>query len=181
MTVTPRPAAPADQTAPIEPAAPADQTALIEPSDAATHLGRSFKGAMAAVRRLRGRETRRPGELSDAQYSLLFGLRDHSPASSSELAELAAVSAATATEMLDGLASAGLVVRVRSELDRRVVLTSLTDRGRALVEERRARYEPRFRAALSGFSDQELLTAAAVMDELRQMFEELAEEGVSRS
>ena len=36
--------------------------------------GRSFKAAMAAVRRLRGRESQRPGELSYAQYSLLFGL-----------------------------------------------------------------------------------------------------------
>jgi DNA-binding MarR family transcriptional regulator len=150
-------------------------------ADPALRLGRSFKGAMAAVRRLRGRETRRPGELSDAQYTLLFGLREHGHLSSSELAELAAVSPATATEMLEGLASQGLVVRVRSELDRRVVLTSLTDRGRALVEERHARYEPRFRAALAGFSDDELLTAAAVMDGLRDLFEELAEERVSRS
>ena len=38
-------------------------------------LARSFKAAMAAVRRLRGRETHRPGELSDAQYSLLFCMR----------------------------------------------------------------------------------------------------------
>jgi hypothetical protein len=44
---------------------------------AAAQLGRSFKGAMAAVRRLRGRETRHPGELSDAQYGLLFGLCEH--------------------------------------------------------------------------------------------------------
>ena len=44
--------------------------------DAAEQLARSFKRAMAAVRRLRGRETHRPGELTDAQYSLLFCLRD---------------------------------------------------------------------------------------------------------
>ena len=72
---------------------------------AAEQLGRSFKGAMAAVRRLRGRETRHPGELSDAQYGLLFGLREHSELSSSELALAADLSPATATEMLDALAS----------------------------------------------------------------------------
>jgi MarR family transcriptional regulator, organic hydroperoxide resistance regulator len=153
----------------------ADSGDLVE-ADPAVELGRSFKGAMAAVRRLRGRETRRPGELSDAQYTLLFGLREHSELSARELADLADLSPATTTEMLDGLTSAGLVVRVRSERDRRVVLTSLTDRGRALVEERHARYEPRFRAALAGFSDDELLSAAAVMDGLREFFEELAEE-----
>ena len=35
---------------------------------------RRSRASMAAVRRLRGRETHRPGELSFAQYSLLFGL-----------------------------------------------------------------------------------------------------------
>ncbi|MFZ0970836.1 MAG: hypothetical protein WAN22_01340, partial [Solirubrobacteraceae bacterium] len=45
--------------------------------DAAEDVARSFKRAMASVRRLRGRETHRPGELTDAQYSLLFCLRDH--------------------------------------------------------------------------------------------------------
>ena len=52
--------------------------AVSEPDrrQAAEQVARSFKGSMAAVRRLRGRESHRPGELSDAQYSLLFGLRD---------------------------------------------------------------------------------------------------------
>src|ERR1700760_1176899 len=98
-------------------------------------LGRSFQGAMAAVRRLRGRETRRQGsELSDAQYGLLFSLRDHEALSSSELAFPADLSPATATEMLDGLVASGLVRRERSERDRRVVLISLTDHGHKLIE-----------------------------------------------
>ncbi len=75
--------------------------------------------------------------------------------------------------MLDALAAAGLVRRVRSERDRRVVLTSLTERGHALLEERHARIAPRWNAALSGFSDDELRTAAAVMDSLRTVFDEL--------
>jgi DNA-binding MarR family transcriptional regulator len=127
------------------------------------------------VRRLRGRETQQPGALSDAQYWLLFALRDHHELPSSELACAAELSPGTATEMLDGLAAAGLVTRVRSERDRRVVLTSLTERGRTLVEERRALYEPRWRAALAEFSDEQLLVAATVLDRLRAMFDELAE------
>ena len=54
----------------MEPAAELDRR------QAAEQMARSFKGAMAAVRRLRGRESHRPGELSDAQYSLLFCLRE---------------------------------------------------------------------------------------------------------
>jgi DNA-binding MarR family transcriptional regulator len=145
--------------------------AVSEPDrrQAAEQLARSFKGSMAAVRRLRGRESHRPGELSDAQYSLLFGLRE------SDAADL---SPASTTEMLDSLAGAGLVTRVRSEQDRRVVLTSLTERGRELVEERRARFEPRWLAALEDVSERDLLAAADVLDRLRGLFDELAAERV---
>jgi DNA-binding MarR family transcriptional regulator len=141
--------------------------------EAAREVGASFKGVLAAVRRLRGRETRHDGSLSDAQYGLLFGLREQDEVSSGELATLADLSPATATQMLDALAAAGLVRRVRSERDRRVVLTSLTEHGHALLEERHARIAPRWNAALEPFSDEELRTAAAVMDALRVVFDEL--------
>jgi MarR family transcriptional regulator, organic hydroperoxide resistance regulator len=158
-TIGPTPAIAAEPSAPLR--------------DPAAELGRAFKGCVGAVRRLRGRETRRPGELSDAQYGLLFGLRDHEVLPTSELACLADLSPATATGMLDGLAGAGLVSRVRSERDRRVVLTSLTERGRALVEERHARFAPLWAAALAEFSEDELRTAAAVLDRIHAMFDDL--------
>jgi DNA-binding MarR family transcriptional regulator len=141
--------------------------------EASDELGRSFKALLAAVRRLRGRETRQHGGLSNAQYGLLFGLCEHTELSSSELAGAADLSPGTATEMLEGLAAAGLVTRERSERDRRVVLISLTDRGRTLVEERRARLQPRWRAALAEFSDEELRSAARVLERLQDMFDEL--------
>jgi DNA-binding MarR family transcriptional regulator len=139
-------------------------------------VGRAFKGLLAAQRRMRGRETHRPGELSFAQYSLLFELCAGAPKSARELALAAEVSPATATEMLDGLAAAGLVKRIRSTEDKRIVLTSLTERGRVLIDERRARYEPLWRAALADFSDEQLLATADVLDRLRQMFDGLADD-----
>jgi len=143
--------------------------------DALEQLGRSFKAAMAAVRRLRGRETHRPGELSFAQYSLLFGLVDAGPRSARELASAADLSPATVTQMLDSLAAAGLVERARSTGDRRIVLTSLTELGSELVAARRARFEPLWREALEQFSDDELATAATVLDRLRDAFYAFAE------
>jgi DNA-binding MarR family transcriptional regulator len=143
---------------------------------AAEQMARSFKAAIAAVRRLRGRESHRPGELSDAQYSLLFCLRESDAVRTSELALAADLSPASTTEMLDSLATAGLVTRVRSDEDRRVVLTSLTERGRELVEERRARLEPRWLAAFADVSERDLLAAADVLDRLRGLFDELAAE-----
>ena len=140
---------------------------------AARDLGQAFKSCLSAVRRLRGRENRAHGELSDAQYGLLFNLVDHEALPTSELACLANLSPATATGMLDGLVAAGLVERTRSERDRRVVLTSLTAHGRALVDARHAAFAPRFAAALAEFSDEELSTAAAVFARLGAMFDEI--------
>ncbi len=148
-----------------EPAPPA--------ADAYEQVGRSFKHAMGAMRRLRGRDTHRPGELSYAQYGLLFGLAGGCALSSRELAYSADVTPATAAQMLEGLEAAGMVERVRSPEDKRVVLTSLTDRGREVIEQRRARQEPRWRAALSEFSEDELRAAAAVLDRIGRLLDEV--------
>jgi DNA-binding MarR family transcriptional regulator len=141
--------------------------------DAREQLGESFKAATTAVRRLKGRETHRPGELSYAQYGLLFGLAAEGQMSARELATSANLTPATVTQMLDTLLAAGLVERVRSDDDKRVVLTSLTRHGEELVAARRARFEPMWRDALAEFSDDQLLTAAAVLDRLAEMFNRL--------
>lgn len=138
-------------------------------------FGNTFRAAMAAVRRLRGRDTHRPGELSYAQCSLLFGLAE-GERTASELASRAEVAPATATQMLDSLAAGGLVERSRSERDRRIVLVSLTERGGRLVAARRARYEQLWTRALSDFSEQELEIATAVLDRAVGIFEEIAAE-----
>jgi DNA-binding MarR family transcriptional regulator len=130
---------------------------------------------MAAVRRLRGRETHRPGELSYAQYALLFSLADSGEALSvRELAGAADLSPPTVTQMLDHLAAMGLVARVRSELDKRVVRTSLTERGEEVVAARKARFEPRWRTALEEFDDHELAIASGVLARLAAMFDDFA-------
>jgi DNA-binding MarR family transcriptional regulator len=135
-------------------------------------LGHSFKSATAAVRRLRGRDTHRPGALSHAQYQVLFELRaGELPAG--ELAAVADVSAASMTQMLDRLADAGLVERVRSEKDRRIVASHLTEAGRAVCEERRAAFAPLWREMLGDFTVAELHTAAAVLDRLTEVFQRL--------
>ena len=136
-------------------------------------LAQSFKGAMAAVRRLRGRDTHRPGALSQAQYQVLFGLLRAGELPSGELAAVADVSPASMTQMLDRLADAGLVERVRSEKDRRIVVSRLSEAGRAVCEERRAALEPLWREMLEEFTARELHTAAAVLDRLTELFERL--------
>jgi DNA-binding MarR family transcriptional regulator len=139
-------------------------------------LGLSFKATMGAVRRLRGRETHKCGALSFAQYGLLFGLEAKAELSTRELSKMADLSAATATQMLDHLEASGLVARTRSEQDKRVVLVSLTASGREAIMGRKARFQSRWDEALAEFSDDELLVAAAVLDRLSAMFDELPAE-----
>ena len=139
-------------------------------------LGVAFKRAMVAVRRLRGRETHRSEQLSYAQYGLLFSLAGMCERSARDLAEHADLAPATVAQMLESLEAHGLVKRTRSEQDRRVVLSSLTERGEQLVAERHAQMEPRWRAALDEFDDTELMVAALVVDRLADYFDALLED-----
>jgi DNA-binding MarR family transcriptional regulator len=141
------------------------------PRTAADELRQAFKAATASIRRLRGRETQRLGPLSYAQYSLLFGLAEAPELPASQLAALADLAPATVTQMLDHLESDGLVQRVRSTRDKRVVLVSLTEHGIELVRQRRSLFEPRWQAVLAGFSEDQLRTAAAVLSRLSELFD----------
>jgi DNA-binding MarR family transcriptional regulator len=172
---TPPPAEPAPSGAP-GPTEPTTPTRLPGPTDGSeldpqAHVGRAFKTAMTSVRRLRGRETQHLGRLSYAQYGLLFGLAEQDELPARQLAALADLAPGTVTEMLDHLEADGLVQRNRSSLDKRVVLVSLTPRGGELVRERRKTLEGRWQQALSSFNDEELRTAAAVLERLGELFD----------
>jgi DNA-binding MarR family transcriptional regulator len=151
----------------------------IDASTPAGQLSLAFKRAMVAVRRLRGRETQRSSQLSYAQYGLLFGLAGSCELSAREIAEQADLAPATVTQMLDHLEAAGLVKRTRSELDRRVVLSALTEHGAAVVADRHAQMEPRWKAALAEFSDEDLHAAARVLNRLSDYFDALLDEGAA--
>jgi DNA-binding MarR family transcriptional regulator len=138
-------------------------------------LGRALKGAIAAARRLRGRETQRAGEVAHAQYALLFELAERGELAAGELAAAAELAAATVTVMLDHLEQAGLVARARSERDRRVVVSRLTAAGHQRVAARRARLVPLWNAAIADFDADELGVATRVLERLRGFFVTLDE------
>jgi DNA-binding MarR family transcriptional regulator len=149
-------------------------TAALDPREVAvTQLGTSFKRAMTAVRRLRGRETHRPGAPSFAQYQLLFALSDRNGLSSGELAAACDLSPASVTGMLDALVEHGLVTRNRLTTDRRVVTCFLTSEGSRLVADRRAEFQGRWDGVLADFNPEQLELAAAVLERIAGMFDEL--------
>jgi DNA-binding MarR family transcriptional regulator len=169
----------ATQDAPAPSRAPAPgpgASALHDPSTPHGQLGLAFKRAMVAVRKLRGRETHRPGQISYAQFGLMAGLAGECPRSARELADMADLTPATVTQMLESMETAGLVTRTRSEEDRRVVLSSLTDKGTEIIRQRRAQMEPRWRAALDEFDADELHIAARVLNRLGDYFDAMIED-----
>src|ERR1700722_2879581 len=85
---------------------------------------------------------RRAGEhgISVIQTRLLGVLRDRTP-TMNELATLLGLDKSSATGLVDRAERRGLVTRVPSSADRRVVLVELTDAGRAVVSEVSAGFE----------------------------------------
>jgi DNA-binding MarR family transcriptional regulator len=150
-----------------------------DPEEAGETLGRAFKGALAAVRRLRGRETQRPGEIAHAHYALLYELAQRGELAAGELAAAAELTPATVSGIVDHLVDAGLVARARSERDRRIVVCRLTEAGGERVAERQARLVPLWNAALAEFDEGELAVATAVLERVREFFETLAATGAA--
>jgi DNA-binding MarR family transcriptional regulator len=109
-------------------------------------------------------------DLSIIQTRLLGVLRDRKP-TMNELAKLLELDKSSVTGLVDRAERRGLVVRVPSTADRRVVLVALTVRGRSLVSQASAGFEadvarllgclsPSERSTLSGLVSRLLVTRA---------------------
>jgi DNA-binding MarR family transcriptional regulator len=141
-----------------------------ERAAAITELGIAFRSAFRSLRSLRGRDTHRGDEIGHAQYELLAELCVHGPLQAGELAEAVEASAATVSGMLDHLSEADLVERTRSDTDRRIVVVKVTRRGKRKVEARKALWQARWQGALEGLDDEELQTAARVLERIHGIF-----------
>lgn len=158
-------------------AAPVRQRSASEPegsrAEAITDLGAAFKGVFRTLNRLRGRDTHLAGaELSHAQYELLIELDERGGLPAGELAAAARLTPATVTQMLEHLAECGHVERVRSETDRRVVVSRLTTQGRRKIEAKRRAWKERWEQALKDVAPEDLLAATRVLERLAAMLEE---------
>jgi len=139
--------------------------------DELTELGNAFRRVFRSLSRLRGRDTHLAGsELSHAQFELLIELDEGGELSAGELASAARLTPATVTQMLDHLADSGHVERVRSDTDRRVVVSRLTRQGRRKIEAKREAWKSRWEAALQGVDGEELRAATRVLELLGDLF-----------
>lgn len=102
--------------------------------------------------------------LTDAQWKPLWLLQSGRASTAIELARVMMVDAGAITRMLDRLEAKGLIERVRSETDRRVVHLRLTPAGEEVVE-----HVPHVLAAvnndfLRGFSEKEFQQLLELLD-----------------
>jgi DNA-binding MarR family transcriptional regulator len=126
---------------------------------------------LGAERRLRGRDQQHgAGELTNAQLRALMVLRDGEK-TAGQIAESAFCNPASTTVMLDHLEERGVIERRRSSEDRRVCLVSLTDQGRRIVEERRARSQAIWQERFADMSDRDVRAAARTMRTIAGMLD----------
>ncbi|MBS1864259.1 MAG: MarR family transcriptional regulator [Actinobacteria bacterium] len=134
----------------------------------------AFSAVLGAERRLRGRDQHGKVEgLTVAQVRALFALDGRAPATAGEIAEAARLSPAAVSGMLDELERDGIVTRVRCDSDRRRVLVTLTDEGRAVLGKRRRVWLKRWEKALEDVPERDLEAAAEVMRRIAGMLDEI--------
>lgn len=159
-------------TATAKPPASGPVQASQERSGELTELLLAFRRVFRSLNRLRGRDTHLGGsELSHAQYELLIELSERGELPAGELAAAARLTPGTVTQMLDHLADCGHVERVRSEVDRRVVVSRLTRQGRRKIDAKRKESQIRWEQALQGIDSDELRAAIRVLERLGAMVE----------
>jgi DNA-binding MarR family transcriptional regulator len=136
----------------------------------------AFMELMGAERRLRGRDSHRHGGLSHNQVRALFQLANEEEVTAGCLAKTAELSPASMTAMLDQLEKDGMVVRRRSEEDRRQVIVSLTESGREKMAVKRAHWNERWLELLAEHSESEIESAGRVMRTVAGFLDKLGRE-----
>jgi DNA-binding MarR family transcriptional regulator len=106
--------------------------------------------------------------LTATQGYALLALPEHETLNMNELSELIGSANSTTTRMMDQLVKKGLVDRVPSEEDRRVVLVGLTETGRELQKDVTQIYQKFYKSVLHEISDDRHEAILEVLAEINQ-------------
>jgi DNA-binding MarR family transcriptional regulator len=105
-------------------------------------------------------------ELTFSQWTTLVALHDGRITTAGDLAHNICHDAGSLTRLIDQMVKRGLVIRSRSDADRRVVSLALTQRGNGLVEALAPKVMNFWNGLLSGFTHQEIDTLIALLTRL---------------
>ncbi|HIS26320.1 MAG TPA: MarR family transcriptional regulator [Candidatus Pullilachnospira intestinigallinarum] len=93
------------------------------------------------------------------------------PQSMSAVARILSVTVGTLTIAVNNLVKKGYISRERSSEDRRVVLVSLTDKGRKAYAHHKRFHEEMIHAMIDGLSEKETETLVTALTHLKEFFE----------
>ena len=143
------------------------------PKEEAIHFEAALMRFLRATRAARARVAREPAfdGITLAQYQLLDAVDRVGGAGNARVAELAGVAEATATQALARLEARELVVRERSAGDGRLVTISPSDRGRALLVEKRSLLSARARGLFDSLEPPQRERASELLDQLAKLIE----------
>jgi DNA-binding MarR family transcriptional regulator len=116
--------------------------------DEAMRLFRAIRRIAHAID-LRSQEVARTVGLTIPQIVVLASVRDRGEVTTREISRAAHMTAATVVAILDKLEARGLIERYRSRVDRRIVHTRLTPRGKAVLADAPPLMRQAFREALA--------------------------------
>ncbi len=126
----------------------------------------AFVELLGAERRLRSREQNRSRDLTQSQLRALSALSKVDEVTAGELAKSADLNPASVTAMLDQLEANDIIERRRAEQDRRMCMVSLTEKGRAILDERQANWLDLWQEHFGDMPDEDLSAALRVIQKM---------------
>ncbi|MHC3000064.1 MarR family winged helix-turn-helix transcriptional regulator [Microbacterium sp. HJ5] len=134
------------------------------------HSAAASRLRIATFRLARRMRTQRAVDsMSDGQFAVLAALWVHGSHTLGELAERERVSAPSMNRTVNCLQESGYVSRAADESDGRKVVISLTDAGRAVVDETARRRDAWVEAALADLTPAERETLDAAAELMQRM------------
>lgn len=116
------------------------------------------------------------GDLTDAQWKPLLMLSQGKCQTAAEMARLACHDTGAITRLIDRIEAKGLLRRVRSQSDRRVVNLELTDEGQQAAGRIPAILAETLNALLDGFSPEEVTVLKSLLQRLLENARKMREE-----
>lgn len=106
-------------------------------------------------------------EISMNDMHIIDAIGDGNPKNMSSIAKIVGVTVGTLTIAMNNLVKKGYVIRTRSEADRRVVLISLTEKGKKAFKCHQVFHLEMIKAMREGLSDEQCLVLMQAMKNLK--------------
>jgi DNA-binding MarR family transcriptional regulator len=107
--------------------------------------------------------------LADGQIFVLLNLNRKGVCNATDIANMIGITSGAVTGMTDKLVSMGLITRERSDTDRRVVLFTITDKGKETIQRIRDRRFKRLTEIFRQISNDEIESTIGVFNKITEL------------